>query len=237
MDIDDLIEKSFWRDILYEIISTMDPWDINLAELATRYSEKVESMKEMNFKVPANVVLVSSVLLRMKADIVAAVEFNPLEFAPEDAEGLNFNELDIGSYSEIGAIDGAVIEDCDGEIPISVTPKRVTKRRVTATELIAAIQEVLEDRKVKSCLEKEGHRIQAIEIALSIDIKKLIEDTYLKLVSILSVKSDQVARFSEMATERKDIVPTFMSLLHLSNDQRISLRQERIYEEIFISIR
>jgi segregation and condensation protein A len=236
MDIDDLIEKSFWRDILYEIISTMDPWDINLTELATRYSEKVEAMKEMNFKVPANVVLVSSVLLRMKADIVAAVEFNPLEFAPEDTEGLNFNELDIGSYSEIGAIDGAVVEG-DDEIPISVTPKRVTKRRVTATELIAAIQEVLEDRKVKNCLEKEGHRIQAIEIALSIDIRKLIEDTYRKVVSILSMNSDHIARFSEMAPERKDIVPTFMSLLHLSNDQRVSLRQERIYEEIFISIR
>jgi segregation and condensation protein A len=236
MDIDDLIEKSFWRDILYEIISTMDPWDINLTELATRYSEKVETMKEMNFKVPANVVLVSSVLLRMKADIVAAVGFNPLEFAPEGEEGLNFNELDIGSYSEIGAIDGAVVEG-DDEIPISVTPKRVTKRRVTATELIAAIQEVLEDRKVKSCLEKEGHRIQAIEIALSIDIRKLIEDTYRKVVSILSMKSDHIARFSEMVPERKDIVPTFMSLLHLSNDQRVSLRQERIYEEIFISIR
>ena len=88
-----MIENSFWRDILYEIINTLDPWDIDLSELATRYSQKVKEMQEMNFKIPANVILVSSVLLRMKADILAAVDINPFEFCPDIDDGNMFNEF------------------------------------------------------------------------------------------------------------------------------------------------
>lgn len=237
MDIDSMIERSYWRDILYEIISTMDPWDINIAELATRYSAKVEKMREMNFRIPANVVLVSSILLRMKADIVASVNTDLLEFAAEEDSGLDFSELNIEAYSEAGnGVDASTVSD-SRNIGLNISPKRVVKRRVTAAELIAAIQEVLEDRRIRNRLEKECGNIRELQIPLSVDIKKLIEDTYQKVMSILSQKKDQVVLFSEMVPKKEEIIPTFLSLLHLSNDQRVSLKQERLYEEIFISIR
>ncbi|MBN2014293.1 MAG: segregation/condensation protein A [Candidatus Altiarchaeota archaeon] len=239
MEIEELIEKSFWKDILYEIISTMDPWDIDICRLATLYSDRVEKMRDINFRIPANVILVSSVLLRMKADIVASIEINPLEFAPDIDEGIMFGELDIGSYTSIGELGeySDLEKDNGDELPFKVKPKRVTKRRVTAEELIAAIQKVLEDREIKSRLKREDKMRLPIEITLTKDIRQLIEETYKKLVSILSEKKNEIVLFSEMVPERKEILPTFMSLLHLSNDQKISLRQERIYDEIFISVR
>src|SRR3989338_9543294 len=73
MDIDTLIESELsWREIICEIIKDMDPWNIDIAELSTKYSKKVDSMKEMDFRIPANVVIVSAVLLRIKSDV-----FNP----------------------------------------------------------------------------------------------------------------------------------------------------------------
>ncbi len=68
--LEERIGTSFWRDILYEIISTMDSWDIDITLLASRYSTRVSEMEEMNFRIPANVVIVSAVLLRMKAQFV-----------------------------------------------------------------------------------------------------------------------------------------------------------------------
>jgi segregation and condensation protein A len=236
MDIDTMIEKSFWKDILYEIISTLDPWNIDISELATRYSERVERMKEMNFRIPANVIIVSSVLLRMKADIMASIEVNPLEFRPDFEEGMDFGEFDIAAYSRIEPDENGENGDAipvEG-MPIAVKPKRVPKRRVTAMELISAIQEVLEDRVVRERLRKEGNGKRVLEIVLSKDIKELIEETYRKVVDILSKKKNDFALFSEIVPTKKEIVPTFLSLLHLSNDQRVSLKQDRMYEEIFI---
>jgi len=231
-----MIEGSFWKDILYEIISTLDPWDIDISELATRYSERVEKMQEMNFKIPANVVLVSSVLLRMKADIMASIEINPLEFARDLDEFVIFNEFDIDAYSQIET-ETIEREDNGDMIPIAVRPKRVPKRRVTATELITAIQEVLEDRVIKQRLKKEGNGRKVVEIILSRDIRELIGETYKKVVDILSQKKNEFVLFSEIVPTKKEIVPTFMSLLHLSNNQRVSLKQRKMYEEIFIRAR
>ncbi len=234
-----MIERSFWRDILCEIISTMDPWDIDIAELATRYSERVEHMQEMDFKIPANVILVSSVLLRMKADIIASVEVNPMEFARDLDEDFGFGEFDIDTYSQIETVgvegNGDVLS---GDEPsIEVKPRRVPKRRVTAVELIAAIQEVLEDRAVRQRLRTEGNGEKIIKINLSRDIRELIEETYRRVASILLKKKDEFVLFSEIVPTREEIVPTFISLLHLSNNQRVSLKQDRMYEDIFIKAR
>lgn len=234
-----MIERSFWRDILCEVISTMDPWDIDITELATRYSERVEHMEEMDFKIPANVILVSSVLLRMKADIIASVEVNPMEFARDLDDDFGFGEFDIGTYSQIETVgvegNGDVLS---GDEPsMEVRPRRVPKRRVTAVELIAAIQEVLEDRAVRQRLKEEGNGERIIKINLSRDIRELIEETYRRVASILLKKKDEFVLFSEIVPTREEIVPTFISLLHLSNNQRVSLKQDRMYEDIFIKAR
>ena len=123
--IDVLIEtpELTWRDILYEVIKGMDPWDIDLSELATRYAKKVEEMREMNFRIPANVVLVSSVLLRMKADVLRPSEADPF-LDNKDAFAFLFNQ-DLST---------TLTGDEKREYGISaiLKPNRLLTRRVTA---------------------------------------------------------------------------------------------------------
>lgn len=223
-DIESMIETSFWKDTLYEIISTMNPWDIDIVELATRYSKRVEQMQEMNFRIPANVIIVCSVLLRMKSEIIG--------FGGNGS--LNLDEFS-GDADEFGytQTEGKCMDGGNGEIfvPLEIMPRRVPKRRVTAMELIAAIQQVLEDRIIRKRISEEFEK-KTIVINLDADIKQLIKETYNRVMDILSRKD--VVLFSELARSRDEIISTFVSLLHLSNKQKLKLTQRKIFDEIYI---
>jgi chromatin segregation and condensation protein Rec8/ScpA/Scc1 (kleisin family) len=69
-------------------------------------------------------------------------------------------------------------------------------------------------------------------IAMRTEIKFLIEETYERVIAILASKDSVM--FSELAQSREEIVSTLISLLHLSNNQRLKLRQEKLFDEIYI---
>lgn len=225
--IDLLIEtpELTWRDILYEVIKGMDPWDIDISELATRYAKKVEEMQEMNFRIPANVVLVASVLLRMKADVLRPTENDPF-LDGKDAFAFLFNSP-LTSFTALKA-------DTDRQYAIQplLTPARPLTRRVTAEELIAAIQKAMEERSEKKYrLESEGGK-RMLVVATDWDAAAAMEEVYSRILEILTTR--EFALFSQLAGTRDEMIRVFMSILHLSNQQKVSLQQERIYEEIYI---
>jgi len=220
-------EEVTWRDILYSVLKGMDPWNVDIVELATRYSGKVDDMREMNFRIPANVVLVCSVLLRMKADILT----------PRDDGYADYSD----SFHFIFDSDYPVSALLPGEAepyPIEIKPARVLTRRITAEELIEAIQDALVERQrrvERIALKKPGEAgVVASELVLEpeINIIELMEETYKRVMDILSRK--EVVLFSEMARTKDEILHVFLSLLHLSNSQRITLKQERLFGEIYI---
>jgi len=238
--LDEMIEKSFWRDILYEIINVMDPWDIDISELATRYSLKVDSMKEMNFRIPANVLIVSAVLLRMKSQFIAysgeGFDLSADEFM-EDSE-LATDELAMllqGEAPGQGGNGGVGGNGQDLSEYMLVQPKRVPKRRITALELLSAIQEVLEDKVIKTRI-KEAAVEKDLVINLTTDIKQIIEETFQKVMAILSHSQKDHVLFSELASGKDEIIDAFLSLLHLSNRQRVKLAQEKMFGEIYIRV-
>jgi segregation and condensation protein A len=226
--IDLLIEtpELTWRDILYEVIKGMNPWEIDISELATRYTRKVEEMQEMNFRIPANVVLVSSVLLRMKADILRPSEKDPF-LDGKDAFAFLFSS-DLANFTLMKA-------DLAGKeyaIQPLLTPARPLTRRVTAEELIAAIQKAMEEKSEKKYrLESDGGR-RMLVVATDWDAAAAMEEVYKRIIAILSER--EFALFSQLAGTRDEIIRVFMSILHLSNQRKVSLQQEHIYEEIYI---
>ena len=70
-------------------------------------------------------------------------------------------------------------------------------------------------------------------IESEINILELIETTFLSVMDILSKRD--VALFSEMAKTKDEILSCFLSLLHLSNNQRVTLEQEQPFGEIYIT--
>jgi len=188
----------------------------------------------MDFKIPANVVIVSSVLLRMKADRVACVNFNPDDYR----DGGGGDELELISPDfdpDIFVDQSQEMRDelMDwGSVAIAVKPRRVPKRRVTVFELVSAIQEVLEDNRVKGRKSKSGSGGRVLEINIDRDMEKIIEETYIRITERLSNRN--MVPFSEIVRDKGELVSTLMSLLHLSNKQRVRLRQDKLFDEIFI---
>jgi len=229
-----MMNDLFWKDIIYEIISNMNPWDIDIAQLANGYAKKVEDIEKTEFKTPANVIIVSSVLLRMKADIIASINFNPNEYRDDEGSDVDFislDEFDPTLFADMPDEEGAELVDWQA-ISLAVKPKRVPRRRVTAFELISAIQEVLEDKKIKECTKKNKKEKRVMEVEVKRDRGKIIEETYLRIMDILSNKN--IVLFSEITDNREEVISTLVSLLHLSHKQKLKLKQEKLFDEIFI---
>jgi len=218
--LDEVIERGLWKDVLYEIISSMDPWDIDIVELSNRYIMKIQEMREINFRIPTNVLIVCSILLRMKSEI--------LKFRDKDDSTKNDDESEITSedYSSTEEQNETNIFDAD----IALIPRRVPKRSVTAEELISAIQSVLESSRIERKRKIfAGEQMMIVETEE--DLKEAMEEIYNKICTILSKK--EKTSFSEI-TDGKNIIKTFISIIYLSNNKKLKLEQEKIYEEIYI---
>ncbi|OQX21661.1 MAG: hypothetical protein BWK75_02760, partial [Candidatus Altiarchaeales archaeon A3] len=227
----DIKEGEFWKDALYEIISTMDPWNINIVELAKAYSSKIELMKNLNFRIPATALIVCAVLLRMKADVLMLDESKGDEDTDADiAENDTYNDYD---DENSGLLDKLNLTD------ISLVPKRILKRKISAEELMNAINEVLKSEKKE--IKRKFAEKRIIEITPSADIRKSIDEIYKKIINFLNNNlnnntnndSPDSVKFSQLS-DNENIVRNFISLLFLSNEGKILLKQDELYEEIFI---
>ncbi|MBD3262391.1 MAG: hypothetical protein GF334_12130 [Candidatus Altiarchaeales archaeon] len=219
-----------WRDILTQVLVDMNPWDVDLIEIATRYTQKVEEMRDMNFQIPGNVLIVSAVLLRMKADILA----------PKKAEDTyNLRDQLLFVFDSDYPVEALVGQEQD-PYPLEVKPSRMVKRRVTAEELIDAINGVLfEKKRVKKNKLAERGRPEVYDIVVGgeKDIVLLVEETFeaiIKQLTRLPGRSEVV--LSEIAKSREELISMFLSLLHLVTDKRLKIRQEALYEEIYINV-
>jgi segregation and condensation protein A len=211
-----IIEKESWEEIIYHIVSIekLDPWDVDLVKLADGFIKFISQVKELDFRIPAKVVFVAGILLRLKAESLSLFEEEE-----KLAEGeVTREEIRIPEVGELG-------------IPL----KRVPKRQVTLEELIHALRKALavverrEERKKRARI-----RVEA-EISGE-DIRERIEKVMNKINELMQkLKSEKIA-FKELVPkwERKEIVYNFIPILHLDQDRKIETEQEEFFKEIWI---
>ena len=60
--IEELIGET-WEGVLTRLTSDMDPWNIDLSELARRYRAYLRVLQDNDFEIPGRMVLTCSVLL------------------------------------------------------------------------------------------------------------------------------------------------------------------------------
>ena len=70
LDLAELAQQPEWKVMLYDVIQKekMDPWNVDITLLTEKFMENLRQMKQFNFRVPANAILASSILLRFKSD-------------------------------------------------------------------------------------------------------------------------------------------------------------------------
>ncbi len=240
INLEEIAKRHDWREILKEIVEKedMDPWDIKLSRLVEEYIQTIRKMQKMDFKVPANAMLASSILLRKKSSSWIIKE--------EDEP-----EKDFKYWEEIPTTPDQIPPPRE-EIPEPKPKKRKTKRKVSLDELIDAVEDVIDKEKQKARKKakeesKEKQKGQDLVPDQLLEMAKKTTKNFEEKTEELENKIEQkiddenLTTFTELIEENenqekgeREIVNTFIPLLHLANQGRISVWQEEIFGEIFI---
>lgn len=220
-----------WQTIIYELIKSgeMDPWNVDVSKLASRYLEAIKNLTEHNFFISGKMVLASALLLRMKSDRLLnehIAEFDSVLYPIE--EDLLLEDENDYKY----AIDGK-------DIPrLMVKSPQSRKRQVSINELMKALEKALEvdeRRRIKKIYEEP--LIQEAVMPKNVyNISDLIRSVYEKIIYMF--KKKEILNFTELleTDTKEDKIVTFIPLLHLCNQQKIDLNQEEAFGEIKITL-
>ncbi len=229
IDLHEISQRHDWREVLKDIVKKekMDPWDIDVSKLVKEFIEIIRQANKMEYRIPANAILASSILLRKKSDSWILRE--------EDESQDTWDDI---------LITPDQIPLPREKIPEPSPKKRRTKRKVSLDELIEAVDDVIEKEKTKAIKEtkKKETPIQNIvpkymlELANTNgeDFEDRIEEIRKRIER--SIDNENLTRFTEIIEEKTkdEIINTMLPVLHLANKGSISIWQEEIFGDIFI---
>ncbi len=218
-----IIEKESWEDVIYYIVSLeqLNPWDVNLVKLTGSFIKFIKNVQDLDFRIPAKVVFVATILLRLKADYLSIFE--------EEEEDMEEMLKEDKPFAELG-IDPNLVQ-------LGYPMRRSPKRQVTLEELIQALRKALAVRERKEERVKVVRRQLAVVDIAEEDITIKTEKMLKEIDELMQKLHTDKVEFSELVKEwKKDkIVEKFVPLLHLENDGKIVGEQEDFFKKILIS--
>lgn len=218
IDVVGLVSKEpTWKELIIELVdkNKLNPWDMDIVQIVDDYMDAIRGMKSLDLKVPANIMLAASILLRMKSALLVIAAPEP---EPEQP------------YLETGGMESMVVE------PLNFRSRLPPMRRVSLEELIHALDDAMKIKEQRSVASSVVRPPISFEVG-STNIKADAEKVYQYIRE--NVDSENVALFSALAGSgslRNVLLDLFIPMLYLASEKRILLRQDRFFDEIFINI-
>ena len=224
VDLVDLIDQPAWKTILIELVKKerMDPWNIDLIELAGKYLEKINALGGTDLRIPANAILASAILLKFKSRILS---IKPLD-EEELAEALAMQQQ----------LTPEQIAELEASLPELTSIRKLREGQVSLDELVSGIEKMLEQS--KSRVDKRFLKMERPEFAIPVgnfNIDEKMEEIY----TIITERADSqgLLTFSVLPSNTvAETVETFIACLFLTNNERINMWQEQFFGEIFLSV-
>ena len=226
-------------DILLEMVkkNKLDPWNIDIVDLADKYFAKTIELKQNNLHVTGRVILFACILLRLKSDILEGYDpFNtgvdefidePIDetFEPEE-----FNTNNVISIDEV--------------LKRRTSVRLNHKRNVTLNELIKHLKfyEKLDKKQnLKNALRRHVNRHSEYADFTPDDIIDLAQDDAIEqnvgmLRNVLTKMfvTEEKIEMKELNTLGLDKISVYLALLFLSARDKIELMQEEFYSDLYI---
>jgi len=228
-----------WKNIIYDLVRTegMNPWDINISEIAHKFLGMLRKLREMDFRISGKVVLASAILLKLKSDKLLEEDIaawdNMISSMEDPGELLDELGLEGGTPKREKIL-------APGLMPRTPQPR---KRKVSVYDLIEALEKALEVEYRRPVYVEPTVKFKAPERL--IDMGELIQDVYQKVETYYysNGKQDEKGQahkltFSELipSDSKEDKVFTFIPLLHLENQRKVDMYQEIHFGEIEIEL-
>lgn len=227
-----------WREIIQDLINTeqLDPWDINIIFLTDKYLEKVQELGENDFFISGKVLLAASLLLRIKSEFLLNKYIKSIDdilFGKKQEKYLVSDLKDDYFFSE----------EFKNSIPELVLKSPMPRlKKVTLQELMNSLNKAIitENRRIRKEINiKNAIRESSIAFPKkNFNIKDQINNFYESFLNYLKKEEKERATFNNfMFCEKCERPMSFLLLLHLENQKKIWLEQEKHFDEIFIWIK
>jgi len=205
---------------------------INVSIIAKKYVERLKKYKEMDLRVSGKVLLAAAMLLRIKSKRLVGEDLNEFDrlLAATDVDEEQFYD-DLAKELKEGE-ERAIYENIE-LIPRTPQPR---KRKVSVYDLVNALEQALEvkKRRVWNNIRESNVRIPEKKF----DITAAIKGVYDRISSFFFKNKTKSITFSQLSPsdKKEDKIYTFIPLLHLSNQDKVSLTQSEHFGEINIEL-
>lgn len=217
-----IIEKESWEEVIYHIVSVenLDPWNIDLVKLTNHFISFIRSAQELDFRIPAKIVFVAAILLRLKADYLSIFE--------EREEEIEETLKEVKPFEELG-IDPKLVK-------LGYPMRRIPKRQITLKELIHALKKALAVEKRREARKRYVYARIRAELQAEEDITMRMNKIMKEIDELLREMGANKIPFHRLVKkwERERIVEHFVPILHLEQDEKIRTEQPEMFREIFI---
>lgn len=222
-----------WKAFIRELVKTeqMDPWDIDIRKISNKFLELVTDLKEMDFRLSGKMILATSFFLKIKSDKLLGEDMEAFDAMIIEDDFEDFEELpeDFQDVPEPTLI------------PRSPQPR---KRKVSISDLAHALESALKKEKKKKIRaiqrQQQTEKIQEQQDLKPKEKKKdidvIIEEVYTKIKNLFTKKPKVHFNHLLSSNEKTHKVETFIPLLHLDNQGRVALIQEKHFGDIHVDI-
>ena len=225
-----------WQTLILELIKNeeMDPWDVNISKLSERYIATLKKLQEMNLRLSGKVLLAAALLLRIKSSKLVGedlLEFDRLLATQDTTDALYENTAD---SSEMNAFEDEI--RAQQFLPLLPRTPQPRKRKVSIYDLIDALAQALNVKHRRILQFSKGTTLTAPQKAY--DISELMESLYQSVMNRLQIGSSDRVSFSDLlpSQTKRDLVLTFIPLLHLMNARKIDLVQNEAFGHIWVTL-
>lgn len=219
-----------WQSIIYDLVKNdeINPWDVDVSLLATKYLQMLKKLKEMDFRISGKVVLAAAILLKIKSNRLMGqdmVNFDNMFKAPE-AETLQ-------EFIDSGNLDEQLmkLEEKPSLIPRTPQPR---ERKVTIFDLVDALQQALDVQKRR--VVKDLPDVEIKPPQKTREITEIIREVYGKIIEYFKKNKMETVAFEALtpSESKSDKISTFIPLLHLDNQRKIDLLQQGHFTPISV---
>jgi segregation and condensation protein A len=213
-------------DLLLYLIKKeeVDICEIPIARITRQYLKYIEMMKVLSLEVAGEFILMAATLIHIKARLLLPRDENDTEEA-DPREELIMALMEYKKFKEAGEIlrEHALLEERNfvPPSPVGKVGRHIEELPdANLFDLITAFKEVLEARR-----EEVYHEIEPFEVS--------VEDRMEFVMATLS--REEFASFTELFADipkRIVAVVTFIALLELARNRRITISQSRLFADV-----
>ncbi|PIO06165.1 hypothetical protein COT29_02400 [Candidatus Micrarchaeota archaeon CG08_land_8_20_14_0_20_59_11] len=212
MDLLEIVIQPTWREFLVDLVASerMDPWDLDIVQVADVYLSRVRQIKALDLRLPANVILASAIMLHYKAD---ALRLEEVAAEPEE-------------YAE---------PKIDEDLPeLMLKANRPRSRRVTLDELVRAVGDVMRSGR-KGTPRAPITQVFNLDVPTR-GMNERMQELYEKASAMKD--SEDIVLFSSLIGEwtPEFVISCILPLMHLVQEERMMAWQDEYFGEIFLKV-